>query len=231
MKKIGILGGMSSASTSEYYKIINKEVQEKLGGHHTPELLIYSVNFEVISECITNEHWNDAGLYLAKKAKALEQAGADAIALATNTMHKVRHQILSEINIPLIDIIDSISSKIQSDNKSKIAILGTYPTMTDPFYKEAYSQNGIELLAPKEHAKIEINRIIFEELTFNIIKDSSKTFFLQVLEDLFQSGAEGVILGCTELKLILQQTDFEKLSFYDSLHLHCEKIVEVACST
>ena len=155
MKKIGILGGMSSASTSEYYKIINKEVQEKLGGHHTPELLIYSVNFEVISEFITNDHWNDAGLYLAKRAKALEQAGADAIALATNTMHKVRHQILSEINIPLIDIIDSISSKIQSDNKSKIAILGTYPTMTDPFYKEAYGQNGIELLAPKEHAKIE----------------------------------------------------------------------------
>lgn len=231
MKKIGILGGMSSASTTEYYKIINKQVQDKLGGHHTPELIIYSVNFEVITDCVKNNKWEDAGQYLAEIAKALENAGAEAIALATNTLHKVRNHILYEIDVPFIDIIDSISTKIKSDKKNKIAILGTYPTMTDPFYIEAYRENGIQLLAPKESDKIEINRIIFEELTFNMIKESSKKFFLQVLEDTLDRGAEGVILGCTELKLILQQKDFEKLSFYDSLHLHCEEIVQVACSS
>lgn len=231
MKKIGILGGMSSASTTEYYKIINKQVQDKLGGHHTPELIIYSVNFEVITDCVKNNKWEDAGQYLAEIAKALENAGAEAIALATNTLHKVRNHILYEIDVPFIDIIDSISTKIKSDKKNKIAILGTYPTMTDPFYIEAYRENGIQLLAPKESDKIEINRIIFEELTFNVIKESSKKFFLQVLEDTLDRGAEGVILGCTELKLILQQKDFEKLSFYDSLHLHCEEIVQVACSS
>ena len=231
MKKIGILGGMSSASTTECYKIINKQVQDKLGGHHTPELIIYSVNFEVITDCVKNNKWEDAGQYLAEIAKALENAGAEAIALATNTLHKVRNHILYEIDVPFIDIIDSISTKIKSDKKNKIAILGTYPTMTDPFYIEAYRENGIQLLAPKESDKIEINRIIFEELTFNVIKESSKKFFLQVLEDTLDRGAEGVILGCTELKLILQQKDFEKLSFYDSLHLHCEEIVQVACSS
>ena len=231
MKKIGILGGMSSASTTEYYKIINKRVQEKLGGHHTPELIIYSVNFEVITDCVKNNKWEYAGQYLAEIAKALQYAGVDAIALATNTLHKVRNHILKEIDVPFIDIIDSISTKIISDKKNKIAILGTYPTMTDPFYIEAYRENSIELLAPKESDKIEINRIIFEELTFNIIKESSKKFFLQVLEDSLDRGAEGVILGCTELKLIIQQEDFKKLSFYDSLHLHCEEIVQVACST
>lgn len=222
---------MSSASTTEYYKIINKQVQDKLGGHHTPELIIYSVNFEVITDCVKNNKWEDAGQYLAEIAKALENAGAEAIALATNTLHKVRNHILYEIDVPFIDIIDSISTKIKSDKKNKIAILGTYPTMTDPFYIEAYRENGIQLLAPKESDKIEINRIIFEELTFNVIKESSKKFFLQVLEDTLDRGAEGVILGCTELKLILQQKDFEKLSFYDSLHLHCEEIVQVACSS
>tara|TARA_B100001093_G_scaffold63007_1_gene52907 strand:+ start:2114 stop:2809 length:696 start_codon:yes stop_codon:yes gene_type:complete len=231
MKKIGILGGMSSASTSEYYKIINKQVQEKLGGHNTPELIIYSVNFEVITECVKNNNWEDAGQYLGEIAKALQHAGADAIALATNTLHKVRNHILKEIDVPFIDIIDSISSKIRSDEKNKISILGTYPTMTDPFYIDAYRENSIELLAPKESDKIEINRIIFEELTFNVIKESSKKFFLQVLEDSFDRGAEGVILGCTELKLILKQEDFKKLCFYDSLHLHCEEIVQLACST
>lgn len=231
MKKIGILGGMSSASTTEYYKIINKQVQEKLGGHHTPELIIYSVNFEVITDCVKNNKWEYAGQYLAEIAKALQYAGADAIALATNTLHKVRNHILKEIDVPFIDIIDSISTKITSDKKNKIAILGTYPTMTDPFYIEAYRENSIELLAPNESDKIEINRIIFEELTFNIIKESSKKFFLQVLEDSLNRGAEGVILGCTELKLIIQQEDFKRLSFYDSLNLHCEEIVQVACST
>ena len=125
MKKIGILGGMSSASTTEYYKIINKQVQDKLGGHHTPELIIYSVNFEVITDCIKNNKWEDAGQYLAEIAKALENAGAEAIALATNTLHKVRNHILYEIDVPFIDIIDSISTKIKSDKKNKIAILGT----------------------------------------------------------------------------------------------------------
>lgn len=227
---IGILGGMSSASTADYYRLINQKVNDHLGGHHHPELLVLSVDFGIVEGFVRSGDWEQGGEFLAAKAQQLERAGASCIFLATNTMHKVRPAIESAISIPFIDIFEVVAHVIQSKGMKKVGILGTYPVMSDPFFVEVFAKLGIELVPPSEESKREINRTIFEELTHQRLLPSSKAFFMDEIQRLKDHGAEGVILGCTEIKLLVNQDDTPNIPLFDTTELHCEVAARMAWS-
>lgn len=222
LKTIGILGGMSSAATGEYYNLINQKVKQKKGGHTIAEMIVYSVNFADIERFVRNGNWEEASKYLADRAQKLEKAGAACIFLGTNTMHKVRERIKEAISIPFIDIFETVSKEIKAKGKTKIGMLGTYPVMSDPFFKDAYKAFDIELMSPNEKEKKEIDSIIFDELTHHRFEPSSKQYFIKVIQQLSDRGAEGVILGCTEIKMLVSQNDVVNIPLFDTTDLHCE---------
>ena len=219
---IGILGGMSSVATEEYYNLINKKVRHIKGGHNIAEMVIVSVNFGNIERFVRTSNWDEAADYLCEKAKIIEMSGAVCLFLATNTMHKVRDQIKAAISIPFIDIFETVSKEIIINGKKNIGMLGTYPVMTDPFYADAYCEYGVNIISPNEAEKKEIVRIIFDELTKNIFLPTSKDYFITVMQNLVEKGAEGIILGCTEIKLLVNQADVPDIPLFDTTELHCE---------
>lgn len=227
LKTIGILGGMSSAATGEYYNLINQKVKEIKGGHNIAELIICSVNFANIERFVRTNNWEEAAEYLANKAKKLEDAGAVCLFLGTNTMHKVRKEIKEAISIPFIDIFETVSKEIKSTGKTKIGILGTYPVMNDQFYIDAYNECGVELVSPNEEEKKEIDRIIFDELTHHKFLSSSKEYYIKIINNLSNRGAEGIILGCTEIKMLVSQNDVEGIQLFDTTDLHCQLAAKI----
>ena len=227
LNTIGLMGGMSSAATAAYYDIINQKVKTVKGGHNIAEIIICSVNFAVIEEYIREEAWEEAAHYLVEKAQRLEAAGVSCIFLGTNTMHRVREQIKAAISIPFVDIFETVSAEIKSQGKSTIGLLGTYPVMSDNFFVQAYQDCGIEVMTPSEEEKKEIDRIIFEELTQHQINAAAKAYYLEVIRKMAAQGAEGVILGCTEIKLLVQQEDIPEVPLFDTLELHCEKAAHI----
>ena len=227
LNTIGLMGGMSSAATAAYYEIINQKVKTVKGGHNIAEIIICSVNFAVIEQYIREEAWEEAAHYLVEKAQRLEAAGVSCIFLGTNTMHRVREQIKAAISIPFIDIFETVSAEIKSQGKSTIGLLGTYPVMSDNFFVQAYQDCGIEVMTPSEEEKKEIDRIIFEELTQHQINAAAKAYYLEVIRRMAAQGAEGVILGCTEIKLLVQQEDIPEVPLFDTLELHCEKAARI----
>ena len=224
---IGLMGGMSSAATAAYYEIINQKVKAVKGGHNIAEIIICSVNFAIIEQYIREKSWGKAAEYLVEKAQRLEAAGVSCIFLGTNTMHRVREQIKAAISIPFIDIFETVSAEIKHQGKSTIGLLGTYPVMSDKFFVRAYQDCGIKVMTPAEEEKIEIDRIIFEELTQHQINAAAKAYYLEVIRKMAASGAEGVILGCTEIKLLVQQEDIPEVTLFDTLELHCEKAARI----
>lgn len=227
LNTIGLLGGMSSEATGEYYRLINQKVKDVERGYNIAELIISSVNFANIERFVRTGNWNDAGLYLAQKAKNLEKAGATCLFLGSNTMHKVRGHIIEAITIPFVDIFETVCKEITAQGKTKVGILGTYPVMTDEFYREAFREYGIELISPAKIVKKEIDKIIFEELTQNIFLDSSKVFYKNSIQNLFDKGAEGVVLGCTEIKMLINQKDVKGIPLFDTTDLHCEMAAKI----
>jgi len=227
LNTIGLMGGMSSAATAAYYEIINQKVKTVKGGHNIAEIIICSVNFAVIEQYIREEAWEEAAHYLVEKAQRLEAAGVSCIFLGTNTMHRVREQIKAAISIPFIDIFETVSAEIKSQGKSTIGLLGTYPVMSDNFFVQAYQDCGIEVMTPSEEEKKEIDRIIFEELTQHQINATAKAYYLEVIRKMAAQGAEGVILGCTEIKLLVQQENIPEVPLFDTLELHCEKAARI----
>ncbi|WP_386688582.1 aspartate/glutamate racemase family protein [Lonepinella sp. MS14437] len=225
MKTLGIIGGMSPESTITYYQQINRLVNQKLGGNHSAPLLMVSVEFEQIVQCQKSGDWQKAGEILAQAGQKLEQMGADAVLLATNTMHKVAPQIIEQINVPFLHILDATANAIKTKGLSKIAVLGTAFTMQDAFYCNGLAERNIEMLVPDAKNQQEIHRIIFEELCVGKILPTSKQFYLQTIAELAQQGAEGVILGCTEIGLLVQQND-TVLTLFDTAQLHSEMAVE-----
>ena len=218
---------MSSVATEEYYNLINKKVREIEGGHNIAEMVIVSVNFGNIERFVRTENWEDAGDYLSEKAKKIESAGAVCLFLATNTMHKVRDRIKESISIPFIDIFETVSKEIIKSGKKKVGMLGTYPVMTDEFYIKAYRELGVELISPDEDEKKEVDRIIFDELTKNKFPLTSKDYYIQVIKNLSDKGAEGIILGCTEIKLLINQSDIPQVPLFDTTNLHCNLAAEI----
>ena len=224
---IGVLGGMSSSATGEYYKLINQKVKEIKGGHTIAEMIICSVNFANIERFVRTNNWEDAATYLVGKAIQLEKSGVECIFLATNTMHKVRRQIKDAISIPFIDIFETVSERVKSHGKTKVGMLGTYPVMTDEFFTKSYQEHGIDLIMPTEIEKNEIDRILFDELTNHIFLEPSKEFLINVMKSLCLKGAEGIILGCTEIKLLISQCDAKDILIFDSTDLHCELAAKI----
>ncbi|QLB42082.1 aspartate/glutamate racemase family protein [Mannheimia pernigra] len=225
MKTLGILGGMSAESTVSYYININRAVNQALGGNSSAKILISSVNFEEIVQYQKQGNWQRSGEVLAEQARLLEQAGAEGILLATNTMHKIADQISNPISVPFLHILDCVADSIQAKGLSKVALLGTQFTMSDNFYRDGLLERGITPIVPDESTQKEIHRIIFDELCLGKIEESSKSFYLETIKKLQEQGAEGVILGCTEIGLLIKQSDSE-LPFFDTAELHSQMAVQ-----
>lgn len=225
MNTLGIIGGMSPASTTTYYDQINRIVNQAKGGNTTAPLIVYSVEFGEIVACQKSGDWQKAGEILATAAQKLEQIGAKGVLIATNTMHKVAGQVKSAVNVPLLDIIEVTANAIKQQGLSKVALLGTAFVMQQDFYKNGLAAQGVQAIVPSETEQAEIHRIIFEELCVGNIRAESKAFYLSVIKKLKTQGIQGVILGCTEIGLLIQQADSD-LPFFDTAELHAQAAAE-----
>lgn len=227
MKTIGIIGGMSYESSIHYYERINKQVNQIAGGLNCAKMLIYNVNFEEIRKLMLENKWDEIGVELAKIAKALETAGADYIVVATNTMHKLADYIQSQIDIPLIHIADCVADKCKENNILNVGLLGTRYTMIENFLVDRLKQNGLKVTTPKDKESIdEIDRIIFDELCKGEIKDSSREYYKKVIKQMInEDGIEGIILGCTEIEMLIKQSDLD-IPIFDTTQSHIDSIVD-----
>jgi len=222
MKTIGLIGGMSWESTVTYYQVINETIKEELGGLHSAKLLMYSVDFNEIEHCQSSGDWKRSADILADAAKRLERAGADFIVICTNTMHKVAPEVRESISIPLLHIAEVTARKLKDADISTVGLLGTCYTMTQPFYIDVLTQAGINVLVPEGEAIQTVNDIIFNELCVGIVRDSSKETLLAAIRQLQNRGAQGVILGCTELGLLVGADDVE-LPVFDTALIHAKE--------
>ena len=222
MKTIGLIGGMSWESTVTYYKIINETVKEKLGGLHSAKCILYSVDFQEIEECQANGNWEKSGEILGEAANNLEKAGADFIVICTNTMHKVINQIKEKISIPILHIAEMTAEKILEKGLKNIALLGTKYTMEQDFYKSKLIEKGINVIIPDKNDIEIINKVIYDELCLGTINSNSKKKFLEIVDKLRNKGAEGIILGCTEIGLLIKNEDTD-VPLFDTAVIHAEE--------
>ena len=222
LKTIGLIGGMSWESTVIYYKIINETVKEKLGGLHSAKCILYSVDFQEIEECQANGNWKKSGEILGEAANNLEKAGADFIVICTNTMHKVINQIKEKISIPILHIAEMTAEKILEKRLKNIALLGTKYTMEQDFYKSKLIEKGINVIIPDKNDIEIINKVIYDELCLGIINSNSKKKFLEIVDKLRSKGAEGIILGCTEIGLLIKNEDTD-VPLFDTAVIHAEE--------
>ncbi|MEN2768240.1 aspartate/glutamate racemase family protein [Ornithinibacillus xuwenensis] len=227
MKTIGLIGGMSWESSVEYYRVINEEINSRLGGLHSAKCLLYSVDFEEIERYQADGDWEKAGKALGEVASSLEKAGADFIVICTNTMHKVIHDIQKYIEIPVLHIADATSNQILKAEIKTVGLLGTKYTMEQDFYKSRLESNGINVIVPNSEERINVNRIIFKELCLGNIEQSSKNYYKNVIQNLVENGAEGIILGCTEIGLLVKQEDSE-VPLFDTTVIHAMEAVNIA---
>ena len=222
MKTIGILGGMACESTVTYYEVINDVVNQKLGDHHSARCILYSVEFQDIIETHRKEDWKKAAEILSDAALILKNVGVDFLVLATNTMHIVAPEIVEATGLPLLHIAEVTANRLLADGVRKIGLLGTKFTMEKEFYKEILVQRGLEVLIPEEEARNEIHRVINDELSFGNIVETSREYFSNEIKKLKDLGAQGVILGCTEIGLLIQQ-EHSLLPVYDTALIHAEE--------
>ncbi|PDY20598.1 MULTISPECIES: aspartate/glutamate racemase family protein [Bacillus cereus group] len=227
MKAIGLIGGMSWESTSEYYRIINEEIKERLGGLHSAKCLINSVDFEEIERCQSSGDWDGAGEILGNAAYSLQKGGADFIIICTNTMHKVVGKIKAKIDIPVLHIADATAKEIKRKDIQKVGLLGTKYTMEQDFYKSRIEEHDIKVIVPSEKNRKEINKVIYTELCLGKIVSQSREYYKRVIEELVQKGAQGIILGCTEIGLLIKQENVS-VPIFDTTHIHAIEAVKVA---
>lgn len=229
MKTIGLLGGMSWESTVTYYQLLNETIKERLGGLHSARILLYSVDFEEIEACQSSGDWDRSARILGDAALGLERAGADMILICTNTMHKVAPQIQARLHVPLLHIADATADALEKAGISKVALLGTKYTMCQDFYKSRLIDRGFTVLIPDETDVELVNHVIFDELCLGVLKPESKVEFLRIIGDLAAQGAQGVILGCTEIGLLISQADTD-LPVFDTTLIHAKRAAELALS-
>lgn len=219
MKTIGMIGGMSWESTISYYKLINEHVKKELGGLHSAKILLYSVEFSEIEALQSKGEWETCAIILRDVAQKLEQAGADFIVICTNTMHKVVSLIQPHIQIPILHIAQATAAKLQHDKITKVGLLGTKYTMQENFYTDTIEQAKIEVVLPNDEDIEIINRIIFEELCLGNIREEAKQAYLKIIDKMKAQGAQGVILGCTEIGLLIHQEDCD-IPVFDTTSIH-----------
>ncbi|MCE2928972.1 MAG: amino acid racemase [Candidatus Caenarcaniphilales bacterium] len=226
-KTIGILGGMSNQATAEYYRMINSAVNDSLGNWDIAETLIAGLNFGNVEYYVRNNLWKELEEHLEHKVRQLQAGGADLIICVSNTVHNVLLPIMARVDMPFIHIAEPTAKAIKELGCKKVGILGTKPVMSLGYIKDYYKNNyGIDVIAPNEQAQIEIDRIIFDELVKGKFKAESKEKYLNAVDQLQAQGAEGIILGCTEIFLIINQNDRPKLPFFNTTELHVKAAVD-----
>lgn len=225
MKTIGLIGGMSWESSLEYYRIINEKVKKELGGLHSAKSLMYSVDFEQIKLLQHEGKWDDLTKIMIAAAKNLEKAGADMVLICTNTMHKMANEVQDNIKLPLLHIVDATAQSIKKQNLKKIGLLGTKFTMEQEFYKNRLSEkHGLEVVIPNDSDRDLVHKIIYNELCLGNIKNTSKNEYIRIIDNLVKQGAEGIILGCTEIPLLIKQEDVS-VPIFDTTTIHAESAV------
>ncbi|EKO3815819.1 TPA: aspartate/glutamate racemase family protein [Vibrio harveyi] len=228
MKTIGLIGGMSWESTANYYQIINREVKARLGGLHSGKVCLYSVDFAEIETLQHQDRWDDTAIILAQAAKSVEAGGADFILICTNTMHKVADQIQQAVNVPLVHIADATAEQLVMDGIKKVGLLGTRFTMEQDFYKQRLIDKfGVDVVVPSSDDQAIVHDVIYNELCKGEVHDDSRQHYLTIIEKLVEQGAEAVILGCTEIAMLVesQHTD---VKLYDTTEIHAKAAVEKA---
>ncbi|WP_047516153.1 aspartate/glutamate racemase family protein [Vibrio harveyi] len=228
MKTIGLIGGMSWESTANYYQIINREVKARLGGLHSGKVCLYSVDFAEIETLQHQGRWDDTAIILAQAAKSVEAGGADFILICTNTMHKVADQIQQAVNVPLVHIADATAEQLVVDGIKKVGLLGTRFTMEQDFYKQRLIDKFcVDVVVPSSDDQTIVHDVIYNELCKGEVRDDSRQHYLTIIEKLVEQGAEAVILGCTEIAMLVesQHTD---VKLYDTTEIHAKAAVEKA---
>ncbi|MFZ2843773.1 aspartate/glutamate racemase family protein [Psychrobacter sp.] len=228
-RTLGIIGGMSWESTQSYYRLINEGIKAELGNLHSADLLIHSVDFAPIGVLQAQGAWDELGVMMASSGKRLRAAGAQGLLIATNTMHKVVDEVQAATNLPLIHIADATAKAIKVQGLTKVALLGTQFTMTEDFYKQRLIDAGLQVLIPDSDARAEVHRIIYDELCQGQLLASSRQYYSQVIKDLAEQGAEGVILGCTEIGLLISQAD-SPIPVFDTTAIHAAAAVDFLLS-
>ncbi|MAC45661.1 MAG: aspartate racemase [Oceanospirillum sp.] len=230
MKTIGMLGGMSWESTASYYQALNQEVKARLGGLHSAKICLYSVDFAEIEQLQHQGQWQQTAEILTDAAQKVEAGGADFLLICTNTMHKVADEIQSGISIPILHIADATAEALLADGCTKVGLLGTGFTMQEAFYKQRLKDKFcIEVLVPEEPEQEQVHHIIYQELCQGEVREESRQVYLRVIDQLAEKGAEAIILGCTEIALLVQQ-NHTQVPLYDTTALHAAKAVELALS-
>lgn len=231
MKMIGLIGGMSWQSSAEYYRLINELVSQRLGRHHSARLLLYSLDFDPIERAQREGRWDETAAILSRAGKGLQRAGADLVLLCTNTMHKVADAVEEASGLPLIHIADAAGAAIERAGLRRAGLLGTRFTMEDDFYRvRLHERFGLEVVVPPEKDRNDVHRIIYDELCHGKVSPASRRLYLKIIAGLVDRGAEGVVLGCTEIPLLVRPQDVA-IPVFDTTQLHAEAAVELALAS
>ncbi|KAJ3497365.1 hypothetical protein NLG97_g1960 [Lecanicillium saksenae] len=223
MKTVGIIGGSTDLATAEYYRLINATVREQLGGFHTGEIIINSMDLAKSVHYVHNDLWEEGGAYLAGKAQSLERGGADFIIVVSNTWHRAADIFMKGLKIPLLHIADPTAEAIKAQGLKKVILLGTKATMSTPYLADEFKARGVEVVVPTAEEQQFIDDVIFKELSFWKFKEESKNKYLDIIDRLVkEEGAQGAILGCTEIPLLVKQEERPAVPFFDTLTLHAK---------
>ena len=225
MKTLGLIGGMSWESTVPYYRLINEAIKARLGGLHSARLVLYSVDFEEIARLQHAGDWDAAGNVLADAAQRLERAGAEALVICANTMHKVAPAIEAAVRMPVLHVVDAVAEDIRAAGFSKVGLLGTRFTMEHPFYAERLAQHGLQALIPEKDDRDIVHRVVYEELCLGKIVDASRDKYRRIMARLVAQGAEAIILGCTEISMLVGTQD-ASVPLFDTTAIHARKAAE-----
>ncbi|MEU0664543.1 aspartate/glutamate racemase family protein [Streptomyces lavendulocolor] len=230
MKTIGLIGGMSWESSAEYYRLLNELVRERLGGLHSARCILHSVDFAEIERLQVSGEWEQAGEVLAEAGRGLAAAGADLLLICTNTMHKVAGQVQDAVPVPLLHLGDATADAVRAAGLRTVGLLGTAFTMEQDFYRDRLAGHGLTVLVPEAEGRAEVHRIIYEELCLGIVDDGSRAVYQRVVDQLVADGAEGVVLGCTEIELLIGQED-SPVPVFPTTRLHAEAAVTAALAS
>ncbi|MFF4953221.1 aspartate/glutamate racemase family protein [Streptomyces chattanoogensis] len=224
MRTIGLLGGMSWESTAEYYRLLNELTRERLGGLHSARCVLYSVDFAEIERLQTEGRWDVAADVLSEAAKALEAAGADMLLICTNTMHKVADEVAAAVSVPLLHLADTTAAAVLGKGLRRVGLLGTAFTMEQDFYRGRLAAQGLEVLVPDAVGRSTVHRVIYEELCVGVVREESRQAYQAIIKDLVAAGAEGIVLGCTEIELLISADD-SPVPVFPTTRLHAEAAV------
>jgi aspartate racemase len=227
MKTIGLIGGMSWESTAEYYRLLNQFTRDRLGGLHSARCVLYSVDFAQIEQLQVQGRWTEAGELLAAAARALEAAGADLLLICTNTMHKVADQVEAAVSVPLLHLADATAAAVRAAGLTRVGLLGTAFTMEQDFYRGRLEAAGLDVRIPPAAARRTVHRVIYEELCLGTVRPESRAAYQSVIADLVATGAEGIILGCTEIELLIHPED-SPVPIFPTARLHAAAAVQAA---